>query len=93
MLSQILSRYWWATLLRGVAWVLFGLVVFAWPGMSILTLTMLFGVFVLADGVGNIAAAMNQKPGGSCCSRVRRASAPPWSRSSRRASPRSRCCS
>ena len=58
MLSQILSRYWWATLLRGVAWVLFGLVVLAWPGMSILTLTLLFGVFVLADGVANIAAAL-----------------------------------
>jgi uncharacterized membrane protein HdeD (DUF308 family) len=58
MLSQILSRYWWATLLRGVAWVLFGLVVFAWPGMSVLTLTLLFGAFVLADGIGNIAAAL-----------------------------------
>jgi uncharacterized membrane protein HdeD (DUF308 family) len=38
--------------------VLFGLVVFAWPGMSVLTLTVLFGVFVLADGIGNIAAAI-----------------------------------
>ena len=58
MLSHILSRYWWATLLRGVAWLLFGLVVFAWPGMSVVTLTLLFGVFVLADGIGNIAAAI-----------------------------------
>jgi uncharacterized membrane protein HdeD (DUF308 family) len=57
MLSHILSRYWWATLLRGVAWVLFGLVVFAWPGISLLTLTLLFGVFALADGLGSIAAA------------------------------------
>jgi uncharacterized membrane protein HdeD (DUF308 family) len=58
MLSHILSRYWWATLLRGVVSVLFGLVVFAWPGMSVLTLTLLFGAFVLAHGIGNIAAAI-----------------------------------
>jgi uncharacterized membrane protein HdeD (DUF308 family) len=58
MLSDILSRYWWATLLRGVTSVLFGLVVFAWPGMSVLTLTLLFGVFVLVHGIGNIAAAI-----------------------------------
>src|SRR4029453_10105014 len=58
MLSHILSRYWWATLLRGVASVLFGLVVFAWPGMSVLTLTLLFGGFVLVHGIGNIAAAI-----------------------------------
>jgi hypothetical protein len=26
MLSNVLSRYWWMTLLRGVAWILLG-----WP--------------------------------------------------------------
>src|SRR4029453_11859825 len=44
--------------LRGVACVLFGLVLFAWPGMSVLTLTLLFGVLVLVHGIGNIAAAI-----------------------------------
>jgi uncharacterized membrane protein HdeD (DUF308 family) len=58
MLSHILSRYWWATLSRGVAWIVFGLVVFAWPGISLVTLTLLFGVFALADGLGNVTAAI-----------------------------------
>jgi hypothetical protein len=28
MLSYILSRYWWATLIRGFVWVLFGVLMF-----------------------------------------------------------------
>jgi len=58
MLSQVLSRYWGTTLLRGVAWMFFGLVVFGWPGISLVSLTLLFGIFALADGLGNIAAAI-----------------------------------
>ena len=33
MLSHLLSRYWWTTLMR-VIWILFGLVVDAEPGIS-----------------------------------------------------------
>ena len=58
MLSQVLSRYWEMTLFRGVAWVLFGLVVFGWPGISLMSFTLLFGIFVLADGLGKVAAAL-----------------------------------
>ena len=42
MLANILSRYWWMTLLRGVIWVLFGLLVFSQPAISLVTLTLLF---------------------------------------------------
>jgi len=58
MLSQVLSNNWGTTLFRGVAWIFFGLVVFGWPGISLVSLTLLFGIFVLADGIGNVAAAM-----------------------------------
>ena len=57
MLSKILSAYWWTTLLRGVVWILFGIVVFAMPGISLVTLTLLFGFFALADGVANVVSA------------------------------------
>src|SRR5262245_49816124 len=57
MLSKILSQYWWTTLLRGVVWILFGLVVFAMPGISLVTLTLLFGFFAFADGVANVVSA------------------------------------
>jgi uncharacterized membrane protein HdeD (DUF308 family) len=58
MLSHVLSRYWGATLFRGAAWVVFGLVVFGRPGISLVSLTLLFGVFVLVDGLSNVAAAI-----------------------------------
>jgi uncharacterized membrane protein HdeD (DUF308 family) len=41
LLSNILSRDWWMTLLRGVVWILFGLTIFAMPGISLVTLTLL----------------------------------------------------
>src|SRR5262245_23207215 len=59
MLANILSRYWWMTLVRGVLWILFGLFVFAQPGISLLTLTLAFGIFALADGIGCIANAVS----------------------------------
>jgi uncharacterized membrane protein HdeD (DUF308 family) len=72
MLSNVLSRYWWMTLLRGVAWILFGMAIFAQPGISLVTLTLLFGFFALVDGVSNVASAFGGRrsttTGGSCCS-------------------------
>jgi uncharacterized membrane protein HdeD (DUF308 family) len=56
MFANILSRYWWMTLLRGVLWIAFGIVVFTQPGVSLAALILLFGAFALADG---IALAIN----------------------------------
>jgi uncharacterized membrane protein HdeD (DUF308 family) len=58
MFANILSQYWWMTLLRGAIWILFGVVLFARPGISLVALTLFFGAFVLVDGVGNIVAAL-----------------------------------
>jgi uncharacterized membrane protein HdeD (DUF308 family) len=57
MFAKILSRYWWMTLLRGVLWLLFGAMLFAQPGISIAALAFAFGLFVLADGIGNVVTA------------------------------------
>ena len=57
MLSKILSRDWWMTLLRGVVWILFGLTIFAMPGISLVTLTLLWGAFALADGLSTLVNA------------------------------------
>jgi uncharacterized membrane protein HdeD (DUF308 family) len=57
MLSNVLSHYWWTTLFRGIAWILFGIVVFTHPGLSLVTLTLVFGVFALVDGIGNVVNA------------------------------------
>jgi uncharacterized membrane protein HdeD (DUF308 family) len=58
MLATILSRYWWMTLLRGAIAVLFGMMLFAWPQMSLASLVLVFGAFAFADGVGNVVTAV-----------------------------------
>lgn len=59
MLSNILSRFWWTTLCRGILWILFGLVIIAQPGISLMTLILLFGLLFLVDGLASIFAAFS----------------------------------
>jgi uncharacterized membrane protein HdeD (DUF308 family) len=58
MFADILSRFWWMALLRGALWIVFGVVLYLQPAISIATLTLLFGLFVLADGIGNTVTAI-----------------------------------
>jgi len=57
MIGEILSRYWWMTVLRGVFWILFGIVMLAWPGISLLSLTIALGIVIFADGIVNVGNA------------------------------------
>jgi uncharacterized membrane protein HdeD (DUF308 family) len=59
MLADILSRYWWMTLLRGLFWILFGIVLFARPDISLLSLTLALGVILFIDGVLAVANALS----------------------------------
>jgi uncharacterized membrane protein HdeD (DUF308 family) len=58
LLLQALARNWWLLLLRGVGAVLFGVLTFVWPGISLAALVLMYGVFALADGVFSVAAAI-----------------------------------
>lgn len=53
-----LARNWWAILLRGVLAILFGVLAFMWPGITLLTLILLYGGFAFADGVLSLIAAV-----------------------------------
>ena len=57
-LLHTLSRYWWLILLRGIAFIVFGVLAFMWPGLTLATLVLFYGAFVLVDGVLALAHAI-----------------------------------
>jgi uncharacterized membrane protein HdeD (DUF308 family) len=61
-----LARNWWVFVLRGLAAVLFGVVAFVWPGITLTALVLLFAFWALLDGVlaliGSVGAAEAHEP-------------------------------
>ena len=62
-LLSSLADNWWLLLLRGVAAIAFGILAFFWPGLTLLTLTLLWGIYALADGLLALWAAIAAKGG------------------------------
>jgi len=54
---QALSKCWWLVLLRGIAGIVFGVLAFAWPGLTLLTLVLFYGAYALVDGILALVAA------------------------------------
>jgi uncharacterized membrane protein HdeD (DUF308 family) len=54
---HLLARYWWALALRGLFAVMFGLLTFFIPSITLLALVLLFGVYALLDGIFDIVSA------------------------------------
>lgn len=57
---ETLSRNWWLVVLRGVLAILFGISAFLWPGLTLLTLVILFGVYAIVDGVIAIVTGLSR---------------------------------
>ena len=58
MLHALADR-WWLLLLRGIAAILFGVLAFIWPGLTLVTLVLMFGAFALVDGAIVLGAAFS----------------------------------
>src|SRR5262245_34563536 len=50
-LLQTLGRNWWLVLLRGIGAIIFGLLAWAWPGVTRITLGLFWGAYARGDGV------------------------------------------
>ena len=55
---HLLARHWWALALRGLFAVLFGLLTFLIPGITLFTLVLLFGAYAILDGIFDIISAV-----------------------------------
>jgi uncharacterized membrane protein HdeD (DUF308 family) len=49
--------HWWAFALRGVAAIIFGILAFAWPGVTLAVLVLFWGAYALVDGILALVAA------------------------------------
>ena len=58
--ADSLSHNWWAVVLRGVLVVLFGIITFFAPGLSLAALVTLYGAYALVDGVFAIVSAVRR---------------------------------
>jgi uncharacterized membrane protein HdeD (DUF308 family) len=57
-LLESMSRHWWLLAMKGVIAVLFAIVTFVLPGVTLAVLVLAYGAFALADGVLAVVAGV-----------------------------------
>lgn len=55
---HLLARNWWLLLLRGLVAILFGILAFTWPALTLFSLIILYGAYAGVDGILALAAAL-----------------------------------
>jgi uncharacterized membrane protein HdeD (DUF308 family) len=58
MIIEALKRNWWVPVIRGICGIIFGLIAFAYPGLTLATLVIFFGAWVLVDGIFRVVGAI-----------------------------------
>lgn len=59
-----LARNWWLLIIRGVAAIIFGILAFVWPGITLVALVILFGAYIFVDGVFALIAVVTGNKSG-----------------------------
>lgn len=57
MLGELSSK-WWVLLLNGICAIIFGIIAFTWPHITLLSLAIIYGVYCIADGITMIGASV-----------------------------------
>jgi uncharacterized membrane protein HdeD (DUF308 family) len=64
-MPTVLAQRWWVLLLRGICAVAAGIMTIAWPGITLLALVTLFGIFALVDGAAGIVLGIRGEEDGT----------------------------
>jgi uncharacterized membrane protein HdeD (DUF308 family) len=59
MLLEMMAQNWWSIVMRGVVAILFGLMAWIWPGVTLGALVLLWGCYAFADGVLALTGAFS----------------------------------
>src|SRR6185437_9474464 len=54
--ADLLARRWWAILIRGIAAIIFGVLTFVLPGVTLAVMVLLFGAYAVVDGIFSLVA-------------------------------------
>jgi uncharacterized membrane protein HdeD (DUF308 family) len=49
---------WWVFLFRGILAIIIGILAFVWPGITLVSLVLLFGIYAAADGILALSSAI-----------------------------------
>ena len=63
MMVQLLKTAWWMLLLRGVAAILFALLLLFQPQLTLAAYVIVFAIYTLADGISTIAGSLTRREG------------------------------
>src|SRR6266496_6140507 len=61
MMIEALKRHWWVPVIRGIAAIVFGIIAFVYPGITVATLVLFFGAWVLIDGIFRVVGAIGHR--------------------------------
>ena len=54
VMVELLTRSWWSFLVRGIIAIALGIILIAWPAPTVKVFIIIFGLFVLIDGLVNV---------------------------------------
>jgi uncharacterized membrane protein HdeD (DUF308 family) len=61
MMIETLKRHWWVPVIRGIAAIVFGIIAFVYPGITVAMLVLFFGAWVLIDGIFRVIGAIGHR--------------------------------
>jgi len=63
-LGAVAARYWWVLLVRGLLLIALGIMMIAWTEATLVVLLVLFGAYLIVDGVMSLGEGMAERRAG-----------------------------